>query len=194
MVGRSAVELHKRTVALHERLREQESYAERVLVSIDHQVEDYDEPLRRSAVRSARRVLDALNGDDRKAQALLSLVTAICAGEFFRVRRLVKEEAAEKARTGRHDFVAMWALRIAIQRVIEGTEEQPAKHSSKHRRSLAYAKLIRDDVGKELEALRIEDPALPPVPLPQPTTLKKRIVEVLDEIEAENGESSIPKA
>lgn len=189
MVGRSAVELHKRMVALHDRLRDQERYAERVLVAIGHQVEDYDEPLGRSAVRSARRVLDALKGDDRTAQALLSLIAAICGGEFFRARRLVKEEAAERARTGRHKFVAMCALRIAIRRVIEGP-----KHPSKHRRSLAYAELISDDVGKELEALRIEHPALPPVPLPRPATLKKRIVEVLDEIEAEDGELLIPEA
>jgi hypothetical protein len=194
MVGRRAVEQHKRIVALNERLREQESYVERVFVAISDLAEDYDEQIKRRAISSAQRVLDKIKGDDRTAQALLSLVTLIRGGELFRVRRLVKEEAAERARTGRYDLVGMCALRIAIRTVIEGTEEQPAKHPSKHRRSLAYAELIRNDVVAEVKALMAKDPMQPPVPVPPPATLKKRIVEVLDEIEAQGGESLIPEA
>jgi hypothetical protein len=192
MVGESVIEEHKRIVALNERLLEQESYGERVFAAISDQVDDYEEPLRRGAVRNARRVLDAIKGDDRTARALLSLVADIRVGEFFRVQRLVKEQAAERARVGRMNLEGRAALLIAIRRVIEGTEGQPPKHPFKHRRSLAYAKLIRDDVGKELEALRVKYPGLAPTPVPAAATLKKRIAEVLDE--AEDGESLIPEA
>jgi hypothetical protein len=54
--------------------------------------------------------------------------------------------------------------------------------------------LIRDDVGKELEALRVEHPGLESTPVPAPATIKKWVAVALDEIEVADGESSIPKA